>query len=585
MRFKLALPVLVFVSLMGFLLFQTTFRLVSQLAIEKNMSRFLATAEVYAETIKVPLMLGANQDVKEVMAWMHSRPDVFEVRLEDSRGRLIHSMNPNVDFPLTVQNAGYKGIFMMTPDLYAAAVPLIVEGNRIGRVLVIFSHMGFDNELKDIFIERLMLFFLMMIGLALLTMGVTWLAIRPIFILKRTVEKILAGDLSARAKIRSFDEIEDLGEAFNEMVARTSTSLDRLRMRTEALEESEEKYRQIVESASDIIFTVSAEGELVLLNRGFSGYPREEFFRQGFVLFSLLNKDESRKPFEDALIEVCRTKHPVLNLALTHRHCQTQEEVFYLLNLTPVLDHDGHLKLLQGVMRDVTELRRVEMMKDSLIRDVTHELKTPVAKFQMTTTVLEKELERLKLKDQFKDLFKILTSNIDRLMHTITSVLDLSRLESGTVQIDRVTFDLRDLLHQVCLDMDSIVRAKGLEFETHFSEDGLRVTGDKNMLYRLFMNLVSNSIKFTPKGKIILRASKHEGMIRVEIEDTGVGIEKEFLETVFDRFVQKTASSLGIGVGLTISRDIAKLHNGRMWAESRGLDQGATMYVELPPAV
>ncbi len=392
MRLKLTLPVIIFVSLMGYMLIQTTFQLVRQLAVEKNTSRLLAMTEVYAETIKVPLQLGVTNDVKEVMGWMASRPDVFEVRLEDARGRLVHSINPEVEFPLTVQNSRFSGIFMITPDLYAAAVPLIADGNRLGRVMVIYSHLGFDHELKDIFIERLMLFFLMMLGLALLTMGITWLAIRPIFILKRTVEKILAGDLNARAKIRSFDEIEDLGEAFNEMVARTSTSLDRLRMRTEALEESEEKYRQIVESASDIIFTVSAEGELVLLNRGFSGYPREEFFRQGFVLFSLLNKEDSRKHFEDALIEVCRTKHPVLNLALTHRHCQTQEEVFYLLNLTPVTDHDGHLKLLQGVMRDVTELRRVEMMKDSLIRDVTHELKTPVAKFQMTTTVLEKEL-------------------------------------------------------------------------------------------------------------------------------------------------------------------------------------------------
>ncbi|PIW64926.1 MAG: hypothetical protein COW12_04275 [Candidatus Omnitrophica bacterium CG12_big_fil_rev_8_21_14_0_65_45_16] len=584
MRIKLTLPVIIFSSIIGFLLFNTTFKLVRQLAVEKNTSRLLATTEVYAETIKVPLMLGATQDVKEVMAWMANRADVMEVRLEDARGRLIHSINPKVDFPFTVQNTHYSGVFMMTPDLYAAAVPLIVEGNRIGRIMVIYSHFGFDEELKDIFKERLMMFFVMMLVLAILTMGVTWLAIRPIFVLKRTVERILGGDLNARAKIRSFDEIEDLGEAFNEMVARTSTSLDRLRMRTEALEESEEKYRQIVESASDIIFTVSSDGELMLLNRGFSGYPREEFFRQGFVLFSLLNKEDSRKLFEDSLIEVCRTKLPSLNLALTHRHCQTQEDVFYLLNLTPVLDHDGHLKMLQGVMRDVTELRRVEMMKDSLIRDVTHELKTPVAKFQMTTTVLEKELERLELKDQFKPLLKIMKSNIVRLMDTITGVLDLSKLESGSVEIERVTFDLRDLLHQLCLDMDSIVREKGLDFETHFSEESLPVSGDKNMLYRLFMNLVSNAIKFTPKGKIALRAYKREGMVRVEIQDSGIGIQKEFLDSVFERFVQKTASSLGIGVGLTISRDIANLHNGRVWAESEGIDKGAIMIVELPPA-
>ena len=583
-RFKLTLPVIIFVSLMVYMLFNTTFRLVRQLAVEKNTSRLLATAEVYAETLKVPLLVGNQSDVREIMAWMASRQDVLEVRLEDSRGRLIHSINPKVEFPLAVENNQFSGVYTISPDVYAAAVPLKADDKNLGRVLVLFSHLGFDVELKNIFIERLIMFFVMMLFLALLTMGITWLAIRPLLVLKQTVEKILGGDLSARAKIRSFDEIEDLGEAFNEMLARLGTSLDRLRMRTEALEESEEKYRQIIENASDIIFTVSAEGELLLLNRGFSGYPREEFFRQGFVLFSLLNKDVSRKQFEDALIEVCRTRRPVINLTLTHLHCQTQEEVFYLLNLTPVLDHEGNLKLLQGVMRDITELRRVEMMKDSLIRDVAHELKTPVAKFQMTTGVLDKELERLQIKGQFQGLLKIMNNNIDRLMHTITSIMDLSKLESGNVQIERVTFDLREVLQQVAQDMEPMIREKGLNFEFSSGPEPLKITGDKHMLYRLFTNLVSNSLKFTQQGQIGIRAFRHEGMIRVEVWDTGMGIEADFLEKIFDRFVQKTASSLGIGVGLTICRDIANLHQGKIWAESKGLDQGAIIKVELPLA-
>ncbi len=583
-RFKLTLPVIIFVSLMVYLLFTTTFRLVRQLAVEKNTSRLLATAEVYGETLKVPLLLGNSADAREIMAWMAGRQDVGEVRLGDSHGRLIHSTNPKLEFPLAVQNKQFTGVYTISPDMYAAAVALKSEDRDLGRVLVLFSHLGFDLELKHIFIDQLIMFFAMMLLLALLTMGVTWLAIRPILVLKQTVEKILGGDLAARARIRSFDEIEDLGEAFNEMVTRLGTSLDRLRMRTEALEESEEKYRQIIENASDIIFTVSAEGELALLNRGFSGYPREEFFRQGFVLFSLLNKDVSRKQFDDALIDVCRTRRPVNNLSLTHLHCQTQEEIFYLLNLTPVLDHEGHLKLLQGVMRDVTELRRVEMMKDSLIRDVAHELKTPVAKFRMSHAIFEKELEQLQLKGRFQGLLKIMSNNIDRLLHTITSIMDLSRLESGTIQIDKVLLDLREVLLQVSQDMEPMVREKGLSFEYRPALEPLRVMGDKHMLYRLLANLVSNSLKFTLKGKIGLRAYRYEDMIRVEVSDTGIGIEKEFLESVFERFVQRTASSLGIGVGLTICRDIANLHQGRIWAESEGLDHGVIIKLELPVA-
>ncbi len=581
-RLKLTLPVLFFVSLMTYLLFNTTFHLVRQLAIEKNTSRLMATAEVYAETLKVPMQLNAPQDVKEIMEWMASRPDVLEVRLEDASGKVVQSVHPAAQFPKSVQNPRFAGVYTLSPDTYAAAVPLVANGKPLGRVLVMFSHLGFDLELKNIFLERLVMAFAMIVLLALLTMGITWLAIRPLFSLKQTARKILGGNMQARANIRSFDEIEDLGDAFNEMVNRLSASLDRLRSRTEALEESEEKYRQIVEGASDIIFAFAGDGELLLLNRGFSGQPREEFFRQGFPLFISLNAEDSQKKFEMAVDEVCRKKEPLLNFSLTHRHAHTGDEISYLLNLAPVLDHDGNLKLLQGMMRDVTELRRVERMKDSLIRDVTHELKTPAAKFQMTVDWLEKEMDRQGIKDQFKDLLKILHNNIDRLMDTIMSVMDLSKLESGSVQIDRVDFDLRDVLQQVHQDLQPLVAQKGLELEASFGSRPLKVSGDKKMLYRLFSNLVGNSMKFTPQGKIMIRAFMNEGKVHAEVEDTGIGLEEEFLDSVFDRFVQKTASSLGIGVGLTICRDIARLHEGRIWAESEGLDKGAIIKVELP---
>ncbi|OGW72684.1 MAG: hypothetical protein A2Y02_03065 [Omnitrophica bacterium GWA2_52_12] len=582
-RFKLTFPVLIFVSLMTYFLFNTTFRLVRQLAIEKNTSRLLATAEVYAETLKVPLLLNAPQDVKDIMEWMGSRSDVLEVRLEDSSGKVFESIHPEAQIPEVVKDPKFNGVFTVSPDTYAAAVPLMAEERNLGRVVVLFSHLGFDLELKNIFFERLVMAFAMMVLLALLSMGVTWLAIRPIFALQQTVRKILAGNLNARARIRSFDEIEDLGEAFNEMVSRLSSSLDRLRSRTEALEESEEKFRQIVEGASDIIFAFSGEGELMLLNRGFAGHPREEFFRQGFSLFAALNSEDSRKVFEAAMDEVCRRKEPMLNVPLTCVNAQTEEEIFYLLSLTPLFDHDGNLKLLQGMMRDVTELRRVEMMKDSLIRDVTHELKTPAAKFQMTVDWLEKELDRQGLKDSFKDLLKILHSNIDRLMNTVSSVMDLSKLESGSVQIDRVIFDLREVLQQVFQDLEPLVRQKGLALEASLGSRPLMVSGDKNMLYRLFSNLIGNSLKFTPRGKIMLRAFLNDGKVRAEVEDTGVGIEPEFLESIFERFVQKTAASLGIGVGLTICRDIARLHEARIWAESEGLGKGAIIKLEFLP--
>jgi len=272
----------------------------------------------------------------------------------------------------------------------------------------------------------------------------------------------------------------------------------------------------------------------------------------------------------------------VTHVASTHRHKRTGHEIFYQTNLTPMLNHEGEVKLIQGVMRDVTELRRIEMMKDSLIRDVAHELKTPTAKFEMAVNWFEKEMHEQPEMRKYGNLIEMLRNNTDRLMKTITSIMDLSRLESGMTDVVKSDIDLNNLLREVCHDMEPLCRQQGLTLDSSLAGEVLPLRGDHDMLYRLFVNLIGNSIKFTPKGSIALRSWRDDDLIYAEVRDTGMGIPSEDLEKIFDRFVQKTASSLGIGVGLTISRDIANLHDGNIRAESEGPGKGSVFKVEFP---
>ncbi len=587
LRYKLAFPVLVLVTFLLLLLFRTTFRTVRGLVQEHNESRLQSVAEVFAETVKVPLILKNQQVLLANIEWMSKRQDVSEVRVEDAEGVIVSQGGSRgkptyASLPAGLADKNYLGVKKIGQDLYIGAVPIRAHDRILGRVLIIFSQRGFEQELRDIFEQRLMVAFIMAFFLALLIAGVTWLAIRPLFTLKRTAQQILAGDLSARAHVNSFDEIQDVGEAFNEMVSRLATSLDHLRARTEALEESEEKYRLIVENASDIIFIMNHEGEIALLNKDISGITQEELQHEGMKLFYPLNDLESRQKFEEALENVTQTKTPVTNLAVTHRHKTTQAEISYLINLTPMLDHEDNVKFIQCVMRDVTELRRIEMMKDSLIRDVAHELKTPTAKFEMAVGWFEKELQKANETEKYSQVLEILKSNTDRLMRTIVSIMDLTKIESGMQEVARLPLDLNDVLKQVCQDLEPICAQKKVVLETVLSKEKLPMTGDRDMLYRVFVNLISNSLKFTEVGKITVTSRRNGDKILASVSDTGIGIEKEFLVKIFDRFVQKTASSLGIGVGLTISRDIVGLHHGRIWAESEGLGKGAMFKVEFP---
>ncbi|MBI3306967.1 MAG: PAS domain S-box protein [Candidatus Omnitrophica bacterium] len=583
LRYKLALPVLLLVTLTIGLLFHTTFRLVRGMVLERNESRLLAIAEVFTESLKVPMILGNQQVLLANIEWMARRPDVLEVRVENMDGVIVGGTNPTpIQVPATVDDKNFHGVKRIAEGTYTVVVPIQVDNQPLGRLIILFSEKGLESELRKIFEERLLMAFLMACFLALMTAILTWIAIRPLFRLRVTVQEILDGDLSARAEIHTFDEIEDLSDAFNEMVSRLARSLDNLRSRTEALEESEEKYRLIVDNASDIIFTMTPEGHFILLNEGFSGCSREELLHEGLALFLSIHSEESREKFSEAIKLVEERKVLVTNLAVTHVHRTAHTEIFYLLNLTPVVDHEGHLKLIQGMMRDITELKRIEMMKESLIRDVAHELKTPTAKFEMAVNWFEKDLEKRQQREHYDQILGILKNNTDRLMRTITSIMDLSKLESGLDRIVKADFDLHEVLEQVRQDMEPLCRQKKIVLECLFTSEKLPIKGDRDMLYRLFVNLIGNAIKFTSEGKITLRSSRKKDQTLVEVSDTGIGLEKEDLERIFERFYQKTASSVGIGVGLTISRDIVILHEGKIWAESLGLGKGTIFKVQFP---
>jgi signal transduction histidine kinase len=231
------------------------------------------------------------------------------------------------------------------------------------------------------------------------------------------------------------------------------------------------------------------------------------------------------------------------------------------------------------------ELRSLDKMKDVMIRDVTHELKSPVAQVQMAIDLWTSEAVKEKVdKEKGKKLSKIIDDNIQRLKKTIQSILDLSVLESGRVAYQKEKLDMEEIVIQTAEGLKLIAEKKKLILTTRIPDKLPQVSGDKAEVTRVVSNLIDNAIKYSETGEIIVSALRRREDIEISVKDQGIGLitPKESFDKLFSRFYQERASADGSGVGLAICKKIINAHGGRIWVESEGKGKGTTFKFTLP---
>jgi len=400
--------------------------------------------------------------------------------------------------------------------------------------------------------------------------------------------------------------------AFKGMDARVAMIQDETarHVAEEALRSGEERFRELFENANDVIFLHDLRGIVLTINRAaeyLTGYTRSEVIGHSF---NDLIAPEARHQMMDSIsahLGGSATQHyelPILSKFGTRRYLEVSTRIIY---------RRGHPIGIQGIGRDVTErklaqqrllesahqlqikneelstalalAREATQLKEQFLANTSHELRTPMNGIMGMVNLLKST----DLNVDQREYADAISQCANDLLTIINDLLDLSQIEAGRFSLANEPFDLEESVKSVVKLLR--IRAEGKDLRLHYEFDPLLpayVFGDCVRFRQILTNLIANAIKFTTHGgiRVLLKLCGHEPRMRVEVVDSGIGVDESVRERIFEAFFQADGTTRrrygGTGLGLTISKQLVEIMGGHIGTFNNPVSSGATFWFELP---
>lgn len=388
---------------------------------------------------------------------------------------------------------------------------------------------------------------------------------RPIREVTKASKRIAAGELGQKIPIRTTDETGQLAQAFNEM----SLNLNKL---IGDISKEKSKLQTILANMADGVVMLDVEGKILLANQAAQR------------LFNFQDRDVTNKPLIEAVQD--HEAEEVLKLCLRTSQTQTAQfesvmsKRFLRAIAVPLIENSlkGALLLFQ----DLTELRSLQTMRRELIGNISHELRTPLAGIKaMVETLKEGAIED---KQAAVDFLVRIEDEVEHTIQLVSELTELSRIETGRTELRMALLNLNMLIQEVVSQLNPLAQRQQVAVNTDLATDLPTVRGDSDRIRQALVNLLHNAIKFNrPGGSVTVSTKTEKECVMVSISDTGIGISKEELPHVFERFYKadKARTGGGTGLGLAIAKHIIQAHGGSIWAQSEE-GKGSTFSFSLP---
>ncbi len=421
------------------------------------------------------------------------------------------------------------------------------------------------------------------VTLVLSIIATAWLIrsfITPAERLTERVKQIGAGHVDLKIDVLSDDEIGQLSREFNKMTERLR-QYDEINI--DKILSEKQKSEVIVDSIADGLIMTDASYAILHVNRlvaDLFGFEENEAIGQ--PLATRLPDERLLRLIREAT-EGAQTAadHPVSFLPIE----RGGKTYFFRPKVTTLRDREGQLYGVLMLLQDITQFKELDRLKSDFIATVSHEFRTPVTSINMSVDILDQELLG-PLAPKQKELITSAKEDCHRLTKLARELLQLSKLESGRVQLGEEELTLHDVVESSLRPLQIQFQEKNVRLFADVPSTLPTILADEQQVSWVIMNLVTNALKYTPAGgSVSVSGREDDRAVRLEVKDTGVGIAKEHCDRIFDKFVQikQTSDSTpgSVGLGLAIAKEIVEMYGGRIWVESV-IGTGSTFSVVLP---
>lgn len=382
-------------------------------------------------------------------------------------------------------------------------------------------------------------------------------------------EKLAKGEFEQIVTVKSNDEVGQLTGMFNYLSDRLKTTLDETG-------NEKNKLNTILTNMTDGIIAVTVNGEIIHTNPAV------------YDIFSITKEEMENKNFDDISNK--------LNWGINHEDLFTNSDKVnnilvindLIIKTTVVLFGNEKNEKVGAiiVLQDVTEQERLDRMRKEFVANVSHELRTPLTTIKSyTETLLDGAIEN---KEHAINFLKVIDTESERMTRLVKDLLQLSKLEYDSIQWNMKKISIYKIVNECVYRMNISAEQKNQILEFNSDLDIPEILGDRDRIEQVIVNILSNAIKYTPEnGKITINLSLEEDNVLVEVADNGIGIPKEDLPRLFERFyrVDKARSRMlgGTGLGLSIASQIVEAHKGKIKIQSE-YGQGTQVFISLPVA-